>query len=229
MRKVLARVSPAFVVAMVALFVALTGTAVATTSALITGNQIKNGSITGLDVKNKSLTARDFRGSVRGPRGFTGAAGAKGDNGEKGDKGDKGDTGATGPFPGGDIPAGKTLRGNWIASAISAGAGQQSAYDPIEFGFRFAAAPTAYLLAPGAAPTPECPGTLEAPEASPGSLCLYTQSNSNVSSRSVCNPLNNTCSGSPSTQTNRYGTVVRVDATAAGLFYSWGTWAATSP
>lgn len=54
------RQSPAMVVAMVALFVALTGTAVATTSALVTGAQIKNNSITGLDVKNKSLTARDF-------------------------------------------------------------------------------------------------------------------------------------------------------------------------
>ena len=44
------------------LVVALTGTAVATTSALITGKQIKNSSITGADVKNKSLTPKDFRG-----------------------------------------------------------------------------------------------------------------------------------------------------------------------
>jgi hypothetical protein len=44
----LGRVSPAMVVAMVALLVALSGTAVATTSVLITGKQIKNGSITGL-------------------------------------------------------------------------------------------------------------------------------------------------------------------------------------
>jgi hypothetical protein len=36
------------VVAMLALLVALSGTAVATTSVLITGKQIKNGSITGL-------------------------------------------------------------------------------------------------------------------------------------------------------------------------------------
>ncbi len=62
----LVRVSPAMVVAMLALFVALTGTAVATTSALITGNQIKNSSITGADVKNKSLRPIDFR--VRGAR-----------------------------------------------------------------------------------------------------------------------------------------------------------------
>ncbi len=72
------RISPAMVVAMLALFAALTGTAVATTSALITGKQIKNGSITGADVKNKSLTPRDFRGSVRGPQGPPGPQGAAG-------------------------------------------------------------------------------------------------------------------------------------------------------
>jgi hypothetical protein len=97
LRKVLLRLlrqSPAMVVAMLALFVALTGTAVATTSALITGNQIRNSSITGLDVKNKSLTPRDFRGSVRGPRGLRGLTGA---TGAKGDKGDKGDPGAPNP------------------------------------------------------------------------------------------------------------------------------------
>jgi hypothetical protein len=90
----LVRQSPAMIVAMLALFVALTGTAVATTSALITGNQIKNNSITGLDVKNRSLRPIDFRGSVRGPRGLrglTGAIGATGAPGAQGAKGDKGD------------------------------------------------------------------------------------------------------------------------------------------
>jgi hypothetical protein len=93
LRNVLGRMSPAMAVAMLALFIALSGTAVATTSALITGNQIKNGSITGLDVKNKSLTPRDFRGSVRGPRGLRGATGAAGAPGAKGDKGDPGEAG----------------------------------------------------------------------------------------------------------------------------------------
>jgi hypothetical protein len=87
------------IVAMLALFVALTGTAVATSSALIGSAQIRNNSITGLDVKNRSLRPIDFRGSVRGPRGLrglTGATGAPGAPGAKGDKGDKGDTGAAG-------------------------------------------------------------------------------------------------------------------------------------
>jgi hypothetical protein len=90
------RISPAMVVAMLALLVALTGTAVATTSTLITGKQIKNSSITGIDVKNKSLTPRDFRGSVRGPRGVTGPAGPAGPAGPQGPQGAQGPAGPQG-------------------------------------------------------------------------------------------------------------------------------------
>src|SRR4029450_5176099 len=97
---------------MLAMFVALTGTAVATTSGLITGKQIKNSSITGADVKNKSLTPKDFKGSVRGPRGLTGATGAKGGKGDKGDrgaKGDKGDPGTPAPADGADVQMGRVV------------------------------------------------------------------------------------------------------------------------
>jgi Collagen triple helix repeat (20 copies) len=96
------RQSPSMIVAMLALFIAMGGTAIAASSALITGKQIANSSITGLDVKNKSLTPKDFRGSVRGPRGLRGltgatgapgAAGAPGAPGAPGAKGDKGDPG----------------------------------------------------------------------------------------------------------------------------------------
>ena len=78
------RQSPALIVAMLALFVALTGTAVATTSALIGSAQIRNNSITGLDVKNRSLRPIDFRGSVRGPRGLRGLTGPAGPTGPPG-------------------------------------------------------------------------------------------------------------------------------------------------
>jgi hypothetical protein len=94
-----ARQSPAMIVAMLALFVALTGTAVATTSVVITGKQIKNSSITGADVKNKSLTPKDFKGSVRGargPRGLTGAAGPQGPLGPAGPQGAQGAQGLQG-------------------------------------------------------------------------------------------------------------------------------------
>ena len=103
MKKVLvrmARQSPALIVAMLALFVALTGTAVATTSALIGSAQIRNNSITGVDVKNRSLRPIDFRGSVRGPRGLRGLTGATGATGAAGAQGAQGVQGPIGPSNG---------------------------------------------------------------------------------------------------------------------------------
>jgi hypothetical protein len=93
----LARQSPSMIVAMLALFVAMGGTAIAASSALITGKQIKNSSITGADVKNKSLTPKDFRGSVRGARGAVGPAGPQGAQGAQGPAGPQGPQGSQGP------------------------------------------------------------------------------------------------------------------------------------
>ena len=59
-------------VATLALLVALSGTAVATSYVITSSAQIRNGVVTGKDVKNKSLTAKDVRGSLQGPPGQTG-------------------------------------------------------------------------------------------------------------------------------------------------------------
>ena len=76
------RVTPGVVLGILALVIAMTGSAVG--ASLITGKQIKNSSITGKDVKNKSLTKSDFKGSVRGARGLTGAQGPPGAPGAPG-------------------------------------------------------------------------------------------------------------------------------------------------
>jgi hypothetical protein len=127
------RQSPALVVAMLALLVALTGTAVATTSALITGKQIANSSITGLDVKNKSLTPKDFKGSVRGARGPAGPAGPQGPAGAQGPQGPKGDTGATGlqgpqgeQRPAGDAALAARI---WNVASVTTGDGDPVAWE----------------------------------------------------------------------------------------------------
>ena len=109
------------IVAMIALAVALSGTAVAGTTKLITGSQIVNGTIKLADIHTsakKALKGQSGATGVQGPEGAQGAkgpvgpqgatgakgaSGAKGNTGApgapgaKGDKGDKGDTGATGP------------------------------------------------------------------------------------------------------------------------------------
>lgn len=214
------RPSPAMVVACIALSVALAGTSYAAITLpknSVGARQLKNNAVTSPKVKNRSLLAKDFKqGQLpRGPKGDTGAQGAQGIQGIQG---------PAGPFPEGDMPTGKTLRGNWIANETAVDPGDAT-FDTITFGFRLATAPTAHLLAPGAVPSPECPGSLSAPEAASGHLCIYTSENVNVLERFTCDPLTQFCGPS---RTNRYGTTVRVDAAAAGSSYSWGTWAVTS-
>ncbi len=224
MRRILRyKPAPAMVVASIALAIALGGTgsaAISLPAGSVGTAQLKKNAVNSSKVKDRSLLAKDFKAGQL-PRG---AKGAKGDTGSQGPQGVQGVQGPEGPFPSSDIPAGKTLRGNWIASGNAAG-GSELAFDTVSFGFRLAAAPTAHLLAPAAPPTPECPGSIDAPEAAAGHLCFYTYSSPNVGTRFTCNPINNTCGAS---LTNRFGTVVRVTSVAAGSYYSWGTWAVTS-
>ena len=100
----------------------LAGTTSATATSLITGKQIRDGSVGGRDVRNASLRGRDVKngtilrrdlskrvralldraaaqgvtGAAPGAKGDSGAAGAKGDAGATGAKGDTGATGAKG-------------------------------------------------------------------------------------------------------------------------------------
>jgi hypothetical protein len=103
MRRILRhRPSSTLVIACLAVSIALGGTASA--AVLITGKQVKDGSVagrditnrslTGLDVRDRSLTPLDFNGSLEGP---AGAAGPAGPQGLKGDRGQEGPAGASGP------------------------------------------------------------------------------------------------------------------------------------
>ncbi|HYI35230.1 MAG TPA: hypothetical protein VEX39_01380 [Thermoleophilaceae bacterium] len=98
------------VIASLALFVALGGSATAAT--LITGAKVKNGTLTGKDlkrssltgtqVKNGSLTASDLSkrslGSLKGATGATGATGAAGAKGAPGSQGVQGPRGIVKPL-----------------------------------------------------------------------------------------------------------------------------------
>ena len=86
--------SPATVLASIAVFAVLAGSATAATS-LISGKDIKKGSITGKQIKNKSLSIKELsKGAVKKLRGATGP---RGEIGPRGERGEKGETGARGP------------------------------------------------------------------------------------------------------------------------------------
>jgi hypothetical protein len=84
--------SPAMIVALLALCVALGGTGYAASK--INGKNIRNGTIAGKKLKNRTITSRKIskatvralknRRGLRGPRGFRGSRGPKGDKGADG-------------------------------------------------------------------------------------------------------------------------------------------------
>jgi hypothetical protein len=106
---------PALAVAAIALFVSLAGTAGGAARALITGADVRDGSLTSQDVANHTLRSADlsraFVESLRGrhgEQGPTGPAGTTGPTGPKGDQGPGGAQGLVGPqgVPGVRGPAG---------------------------------------------------------------------------------------------------------------------------
>jgi hypothetical protein len=98
--------SPATAISLVALTVALGGTAYA--AATIGSADVRNNSLRSADIKNRSLLAKDFKrgqlprgangaNGAQGPAGPAGAAGAAGPAGPQGPEGERGATGGAGP------------------------------------------------------------------------------------------------------------------------------------
>jgi hypothetical protein len=107
--------SPAMVVALIALFVALSGTATAG-GLLITSRQIKNGTIQAVDINAR--TVRQFQRP--GPAGAEGPPGPQGPQGPAGDRGPAGAQGPQGP-PG--VASAGAVYTRTLESAAEAGGG----------------------------------------------------------------------------------------------------------
>lgn len=237
-------------IAAVAVVAALLAAATAGAQAVIDGGDVRNNSLTGKDVKDKSLTKKDFRGSVRGaqgPQGNTGPQGPQGGQGPAGPQGSTGLQGPAGPFPEGDLPAGKTLRGTYGLNGAnswshdhdphshpctggfggctvgSSGPSStetqpvQLGFTGISYGFQLAAIPLAHVVPLGDPPPPGCQGGPQNPGADQGHLCIFQTQ----TVRGVLSVLGNT----------RWGATLRLDPTVPGSgadAFSWGVWAVTS-
>jgi hypothetical protein len=99
-------ITPANLLATVAVVIALTGTTIVSVEAAatkrvkatVTGAQVRNNSLTGADVRNDSLSSGDLSRSTQTRlRAQAGAKGPSGDTGPAGNQGAKGGTGAAGP------------------------------------------------------------------------------------------------------------------------------------
>ena len=152
-----------------------------------------------------------------------GATGRQGPPGATGQQGLKGDTGA--PGPAGPVtaalPRGVTLRGTWsLRDQATAASNDISA--PISWGFSLTTAPATHLI-PFGTPAPSgCGGgSVSAPAADPGNVCIYIDGGTN-DSVSVFDPASASFNSSET-----YGTGVLVSALAPGEYGSFGTRAVT--
>jgi len=154
-----------FVIAIMALIVALGGAAYA--------------ALPGLNSKQKKEVKKIAKGLVRpgppgatgpaGPAGAKGDVGAKGDTGAKGDLGEKGERGEPGPTTT-KLAKGQTVRGLWQVQVENT---LGLALLTINFPLEVEPAPKIKYMPPNAKPTEECPGSVEEPEAHPNYLCIY--------------------------------------------------------
>ena len=208
------RPSPAMVVALMALFVALGGSSYA--ALRVTGKNVKNSSLTGKDVKNKSLTGRDVKNLGSGDVKDSSLLAKDFKPGQL-PAGPQGIQGAPGPFPD-SFPSGKTARGAYAASGFATGAGQVFR-DAQSFFFQLATElADTHFVADGSPAPPECPGTKELPQAQPGHLCVYEHVSQNATTL-IDDPAG----------TLRQGFIIQTSSVAVGQVQSRGTWAVTAP
>lgn len=206
-------------IALLALFIALSGTTYAAATTLapntVGTTQLKNGAVTKKKISKKTIAA--LKGN-RGPRGLVGARGAQGP------KGDKGDPGPAGPLLQ-TLPSGKTLAGAFGgASSVPPGV-FESAQASFSYPVPLATNPTVNRIQVGGGPTAHCPGSLLNPKAAPGNLCLYLAYTIGASSTGL------NSYGFDGLSDYRFGGVAYVDSTCtAPCFTSFsGSWAVTAP
>jgi hypothetical protein len=125
-----------------------------------------------------------------GSNGLNGASGKSGTNGTNGTNGAKGETGAPGGFFG-VLPSGKMMSGTYAAEGDVAGQQYRTA---VSFLLSLPAAPTGehiHYIEVGEAVPPGCGGTVAAPVALPGNLCIFEGvSIGNGANRGEVNPIN---------------------------------------
>jgi hypothetical protein len=223
------RLTFANAVSSIALFVALGGTsyaAVTLSSNSVRSKHIKNGQVKRADIAKNAVNADKVADGTLLAKDFKPGQFVAGAPGPAGSQGSKGETGPAGPFPDGNLPSGKTVRGNFFMTG-NAVANNDQAVDSLSFVYTLPSAPTPHFIKVGDPPASGCPGTADGPQAAPGHLCVYERSTSGpVGARDVCglDVNGSNCPGS-----NRWGAGVYELATGTGRFQSNGTWAVTAP
>jgi hypothetical protein len=245
------RMTPATVIATVALIFAMTGGAYAANKFLITSTkQISPKVLKALKGANGKTGANGLAGPVgaagvgtpgaqgpagaAGAKGETGPGGAPGSEGKAGKEGKEGKAGTTGFTE--TLPSGKSETGAWAVNAYNVPEGGE-VVGPISFAIPLPSASSSgtngVVLSKaetdsGARPRPSgCEGTLEEPTAPAGKLCVYTR-RGEVVNGSISSATTNLTGEGEGFQVAGAG----VEASffeEGGKVQAYGTWAVTAP
>ncbi len=200
------RLTYANVVATLALFMTLSGSAFAVTSlpndsvgnqqlkdGAVSSAKLRNGAVTATKVAKHTLTGAEIKSSTLGtvPKA----------------------TVASAPAP---LASGKTEVGDWSVAGVATAADQLTARNAQSFAFPLGA-PVSLDFASTSGIPKRCPGTADDPRAARGNLCIYLDPG--AASNAATFPL----------RADRRGFSVGAVAAAAGQTSAAGTWALTAP
>jgi hypothetical protein len=225
--------SPAMVVAVIALLIALAGTGYAATashrkSAPVTKAQVKK-LITAYVAGHRAMLTGATGAS--GPAGSVGAAGPTGPIGPSGPAGPGGPGGQTGPAgPTTTMaPSGITQNGVIVVDGREPGEGE-FASNSITFPLRLASDPVVDELSYGGTDA-NCKGSKAAPTAAPGYLCIYLISSQNAGTWQFPGPayLYPQDPAQSNFGAGPFGVVLTARSAGAGRLSVWASWAVTAP
>jgi hypothetical protein len=160
-----------------------------------------------------------------GPAGLAGPAGKAGANGVNGTNGTNGLDGETGFTQ--SLPPGETLTGVWSNAFFQVAGEPVTSVQlvPISFSFPVSTALTPsdvhYIKKEEETGEGDCPGSIEEPEAVPGKLCIYTETEEVAPGGSI------TLAGIDIPKPGTTGVVLKF--TETGIAILEGNWALTAP
>lgn len=231
------RPSPALVISLIALFVALGGTGYAALSLpknsvgtkqlkknAVTGSKIKKNAVTSSKVKDHSLTGADVNLGALGtvPSASNAGHANAADSATNAGHATTADSAANATGLAGPLASGQTLIG-YVDSAGHVGAGEIAPETSISFQIPLAAAPAFHIVPVGGPSTGACPGTATSPSAAPGNLCIYESTLVNTTGFSLPDGLN------PVSGPTRFGLPGLLGASTNGDYIARGAWAVTAP
>jgi hypothetical protein len=122
------------------------------------------------------------------------------------------------------LASNQSLKGVYGAIGHATGASERFGV-AISFGIALTSAPTPHFVVAGEGPTASCPGSMTAPAASPGNLCIYEALSTNVSGSGYENPV----TGETGATVEPFGAEVVGLTAKEGNYDESGTWAVTAP